>query len=118
MGGIETGDGDGCGAEEGRGTGDGLGAASGRDLCEHQYEGTETHDRPAVKAKTRIAVYWTESPVGWYMGMVTSSRRTSGGRWESRVTYDDKHVRWHFLDGEEGSVRWRECDSSDEEWEE
>ena len=89
-------------------------AREGRDGACEGRGGAAGDDRPAVKPKTRVSVYWTEAPIGWYTGIVTSSRRAENGRWESRVAYDDKHVAWHFLDGED-SVKWRECDSSDEE---
>ena len=68
-----------------------------------------------VVARTRISIYWTEEPAGWFNGIVTSSRRSTDERWETRVQYDDKHVTWHFLDGGADSVKWRVCDSSDEE---
>lgn len=67
-----------------------------------------------VANRTRICVYWTQDPVEWYTGTVTSRRRApdDSERWQSRVQYDDKHVAWHFLDGGSDSVQ---CDSSDEE---
>lgn len=78
-----------------------------------------------VQAKTRVAVYWEEEPVGWFKGTATSHRKHDGAdgsvpRWQTRVAYDNtpgyrKHSRWHFLDGGEESVKWRTCDSSDEE---
>ena len=68
-----------------------------------------------VAARSRVAIYWTEAPVGWYTGVVTSSRRAANERWQSRVVYDDKHVRWHFLDDGPDSAKWRACDSSDED---
>ena len=69
-----------------------------------------------VAAKSRVSIYWTEQPVGWYTGAVTSNRRAEDARWETRVLYDaDKYVAWHFLDGGEDSVRWRLCDSSDDD---
>ena len=74
----------------------------------------EEHKAP-VAARTRVTVYWTEDPAGWFNGTVTSSRRAADSRWETRVQYDDKHVSWHFLDGGADSVRWRPYDSSEDE---
>ena len=77
--------------------------------------GTAAAGGVPVAARSRVAIYWTEAPVGWYTGVVTSSRRAANERWQSRVVYDDKHVRWHFLDDGPDSVKWRACDSSDED---
>ena len=80
-----------------------------------------------VPAKTRIAVYWESDPEGWFKGVATSHRRyedpdvaTGAIRWQTRVLYDQtdewrNHSLWHFLDKGEEAVKWRVCDSSDED---
>jgi hypothetical protein len=83
----------------------------------------EPQSAPVVSAKTRICVRWEEDPVGWFPGLVTSSRRADveggGSRWQTRVQYDNcdgwrNYSAWHFLDGPD-AVEWRLCDSSDDE---
>lgn len=69
------------------------------------------NNRPPVKNGQRIAVYWTEDPVGWFNGRVTSSRREDD-TWVSRVLYDScdawgEHAQWHYLDNShEDCVEW------------
>lgn len=60
--------------------------------------------RPAVvKSGDRVDVYWTEDPVGWYAGVVTSSKKEDGV-WVSRVQYyaceqwGRTHHAWHRFD--------------------
>lgn len=66
-----------------------------------------------VKPGDRIQVYWTEDPVGWFEGVVTSSRRENGV-WVSRVQYNtceqwqQSHHAWHRLDPSvDDHVTWR-----------
>lgn len=80
----------------------------------------QTNDRPAaVPNGTRIAVNWTEEPVGWFKGTVTSSRRDENGKWVTRVLYDrceqwPSHAAWHILDREDvNAVEWRLLEASD-----
>eukprot|EP00966_Prymnesium_polylepis_P315067 7280314-Prymnesium_polylepis.1 len=99
-----------------RGADAGAGDAGGADAGGEARAGRARGDAQApVVARTRVSVYWTEDPAGWFNGIVTSSRRSTDERWETRVLYDDKHVSWHFLDGGADGVRWRVYDSSDEE---
>lgn len=92
-----------------------VGTGSSSDAGEAAAEASTTQGQRPVPNNTRVSVYWTEEPTGWYPGTVTSSRRGAENRWESRVLYLDKHVCYHFLDGGLDSVKWRKCDSSDEE---
>lgn len=68
---------------------------------------------PVVKPGDRIQVYWTEDPIGWFGGVVTSSRKENGV-WVTRVQYNTcaqwvrSHHAWHRLDQlDEDSVTWR-----------
>lgn len=79
-----------------------------------------SNDRPpAVPNGKRIAVNWTEEPIGWFKGTVTSSRRDDDMKWVSRVLYDRceqwrSHAAWHILDREdENAVEWRLLEASD-----
>lgn len=68
---------------------------------------------PMVRNGARIAVHWTEDPVGWFEGTVTSSRKDDDGAYVTRVMYDktnewDAHAQWHYLDPtREDGVEWR-----------
>jgi len=82
-----------------------------------------------VPGGTRISVYWTEEPAGWFQATVVRSRKGSEtNRWVTQVRYDDvtdpaapggkweAYEAWHYLDGGQESVQWRIYgDSSDEE---
>lgn len=68
---------------------------------------------PVVKPGDRIDVYWTEDPVGWFGGVVTSSRKEDGV-WVTRVQYhtcaqwERSHHAWHRLDSRVADhVTWR-----------
>lgn len=68
---------------------------------------------PLAKPGDRIQVYWTEDPVGWFGGVVTSSR-IEDGVWVTRVQYNTceqwrrSHHAWHRLDPlVEDHVTWR-----------
>lgn len=68
---------------------------------------------PVVQRSDRIEVYWTEDPVGWFAGVVTSSKKEDGV-WVSRVQYNTcaqwqhSHHAWHRLDPlDEDHVSWR-----------
>jgi len=89
--------------------------------------------RKPVRDGARISVFWTEEPsAGWFQATVLKSKRRGElMRWETQVRYDDvddpaapggtweEYEAWHYLDGGEGSVRWRVYgDSSDEELDE
>lgn len=58
---------------------------------------------PVVKPGDRVEVYWTEDPVGWFSGVVTSSRKEDRV-WVSRVQYNSceqwvrSHHAWHRFD--------------------
>lgn len=73
----------------------------------------DTNDAPLVKKHDRIQVYWTDEPVGWFSGVVTSSRK-DGNVWVSRILYDscdlwpNQHHAWHCLDPlADEHVTWR-----------
>lgn len=80
-----------------------------------------TDDRkPVVENGAIIEVCWTEDPVGWFRGKVTSSRR-EGAQWVTRVVYQrcrewPSHAAWHYLDpNDDDAVEWRyaqgQCDA-------
>lgn len=80
------------------------------------------NDRPVVQNGATIEVHWTEDPVGWFRGRVTSSRREND-TWVSRVLYDrcetwsNQHHACHYLDpADPDAVEWRPAndDSSDD----
>lgn len=70
------------------------------------------NDKPVVDNGTIIEVYWTEDPVGWFRGRVTSSRREDD-TWVTRVEYArcehwPAHATWHVFDpNHEDAVEWR-----------
>jgi len=67
---------------------------------------------PPVANGTRIEIFWTEDPAGWFAGIVTSSRRDND-TWVTRVLYDAsdrwrQHAAWHHLDNDDDDhVLWR-----------
>lgn len=67
---------------------------------------------PPVANGTRIEIFWTEDPAGWFAGIVTSSRR-DGDTWVTRVMYDSSerwrsHAVWHHLNADDDDhVQWR-----------
>lgn len=75
---------------------------------------------PVVKAGDSIEVYWTDEPIGWFGGVVTSSRKENGA-WCSRVQYHScaqwrSHHAWHRLDPlDEDHVTWRVARARDME---
>lgn len=75
---------------------------------------------PVVKAGDSIEVYWTDDPIGWFAGVVTSSRKENGA-WSSRVQYQTcaqwrSHHAWHRLDPlDDDHVTWRVARAPDME---
>lgn len=75
-------------------------------------------NKPVVSNGSRISVRWTEDPVGWFAGSVTSSRREDN-TWVSRVLYDScyqwaQHGQWHYLDpAHADAVEWKHVSNSD-----
>lgn len=73
----------------------------------------DAEDDKPVENGRRIEVHWTEDPVGWFTGTVTSSRRDHAQQWVSRVLYDrcdewPSHAEWHYLDAtHQDAVQWR-----------
>lgn len=67
-----------------------------------------------VENGTVIEVYWTEDPIGWFKGKVTSSRRGDDDLFVTRVEYERceqfpaVHSAWHYLDpAHDEAVEWR-----------
>lgn len=68
---------------------------------------------PLAKAGDRIEVYWTDDPVGWFPGVVTSNRKEDGVfvtrvRYITCAQFPRSHSAWHRLDpSSEDHVKWR-----------
>lgn len=74
---------------------------------------TARNSSAVVQNGARVAIHWTEEPIGWFNGIVTSSRKDDEGAFITRVLYDRvgewrEHAQWHHLDpNHRDAVEWR-----------
>eukprot|EP00962_Isochrysis_galbana_P001976 scaffold509_cov91-Isochrysis_galbana.AAC.2 len=88
---------------------------------QRQQQQPQRHMVPSVPGGTRISVYWTEEPAGWFQATVVRSKKWSDtNRWVTQVRYADDvtdpaapggkwkweaYEAWHYLDGGQESVQ-------------